>query len=324
MLTIALDDWFGIVQPDPFKFGILVTLIVALIALVISNSLRSRVELHRRTSLSDEDPNEAKTDDRRSIHFRNQLKVNQIVERAGRLLAPKSEENLSAVRQQIVQAGFLSPLAISIFYTSRLLVACALPLGFVLFYGFLPFEVPNYLTIVCVMGLAIIGLILPGMLLDWRRSQMRQRYRITFPDMMDLLVVCIESGQSLNGALERVGKEITKSCPELGANIHLVCLEIRAGKTLTEALEGLYERLGIDEVNSLKLLLKQSQELGASIADSLRVYSDEMRDKRLMRAEALANALPVKMTLPLGFFIFPVILLLIMIPVIIRIKNAFV
>lgn len=322
MLNIALEDWFGALQPDPFKFGILVTLSVAMIALIISNALRSRSTLRRRTSINDNNLN-GETDDRRSIHFGNQLRVDRIVERAGRLLAPKSEENLSVIRQQIVQAGFLSPLAVSIYYTLRLLTACALPLGFVLFSGYLPIEVPNYLIILCTTGLAVIGLIIPGILLDWRRSVMRQRYRITFPELMDLLVVCIESGQSLNGALERVGKEFTKSCPELGANIHLVCLEIRAGRTLTEALDGLSERLGIDEVNSLKLLLKQSQELGASIADSLRVYSDEMRDKRLMRAEALANALPVKMTLPLGLFIFPVILLLIMIPVIIRIKNAF-
>jgi tight adherence protein C len=93
---------------------------------------------------------------------------------------------------------------------------------------------------------------------------------------------------------------------------------------LTEALDGLADRLGIEEVQSLRLLLKQSEELGASIATSLRVFSDEMRDKRLMRAETKAHALPVKMTLPLGLFIFPVILLVIMLPVVIRIKNAFV
>ena len=92
---------------------------------------------------------------------------------------------------------------------------------------------------------------------------------------------------------------------------------------MTEALDGLSERLGIEEVKSLKVMLKQSEELGASIAATLRVYSDEMRDKRLMRAEAKAHALPVKLTLPLGVFIFPVILLVIMVPLIVRIKNSF-
>ena len=153
---------------------------------------------------------------------------------------------------------------------------------------------------------------------------MRTVYRNAFPDFIDLLVVCIEAGQSLQGALDRVSREVATYSPALSANLRIASLEVRAGIRLSDAISNLYTRVGIEEVKSLGLLLKQSEDLGTSIATSLRVFSDEMRDKRLMRAETKAHALPVKMTLPLGFFIFPVILMVIMLPVIIRIKNSFV
>ncbi len=203
-------------------------------------------------------------------------------------------------------------------------MALGLPVTSLAFSGLLPFEVPSALVTAFAACAAALGLVLPPVLLDVRIRHMRDKYRRMFPDFMDLLIVCIESGQSLPSALDRVGREMNDFCPELGANLHLLNLELRAGSTMAGALDSLYGRLGIEEVQSLAILLKQSEELGVSIADTLRVYGDEMRDKRLSRAEARANALPVKMTIPLGFFIFPVILLVILTPVVIRIKNAFV
>jgi tight adherence protein C len=143
---------------------------------------------------------------------------------------------------------------------------------------------------------------------------MREKYRRAFPDFMDLLVVCIESGHSLPSALDRVTQEIAHPSPQLGANLHLLNLELRAGSTITTALESLHARLGIDEVQSLAVLLKQSQELGRASADA-RVFSDDARQAADC-AETRANSLPVKMTLPLGLFIFPVILLVLLVPVI--------
>ena len=124
-------------------------------------------------------------------------------------------------------------------------------------------------------------------------------------------------------AIDRVGRELVQTYPHLGANLHLVTLELRAGQTLVDALENLSHRLGIDEVASLAVLLRQSEELGTSLAEALRVYSLEMRDKRLSRAEEKAHALPVKLTIPLGIFIFPVMLVFIMLPLVLRMKGAF-
>jgi tight adherence protein C len=319
----VLEAWFNGWQPQPVHVAGLISLVVFMSALLVANGVRAREALRRRAVAPAGEGAGVGERSRSSLQFADEQKITRLLDRTGRLLAPTSRQDLTVIRNQLVQAGFLSSAAVPMFYALRVALAVALPLVFVLFSGLLPFEIPGGITLAVAVVMAVVGLIVPAVLLDWRRGKMRERYRHAFPDFMDLLVVCIESGLALNAAIERVGKEILQSCPPLGANLHLLCLELRAGRTLTEALDGLAERLGIEDVKSLKLMLKQSEELGASIAATLRVYSDEMRDKRLMRAEAKAHALPVKMTLPLGVFIFPVILLVIMVPLIIRIKNAF-
>ncbi|HXX51170.1 MAG TPA: type II secretion system F family protein, partial [Xanthobacteraceae bacterium] len=111
------------------------------------------------------------------------------------------------------------------------------------------------------------------------------------------------------------------SYPSLCANIHVANLEIRAGRTMIEALEHLAERLGLEEARSFATLIQQSNELGSSIGDALRVYSDEMRDKRMSRAEEKAYALPAKLTVPMMVFLFPVLLIAILCPVIVRVAT---
>jgi tight adherence protein C len=139
---------------------------------------------------------------------------------------------------------------------------------------------------------------------------------------MDLLVVCADSGLSMEAALSRVGGELTESYPSLCANIHMTNLEIRAGRTLTEALEHMADRLGLDEARSFSTLIQQSTELGSSITDALRVYSDDMRHKRLSRAEEKAYALPAKLSVPMMVCIFPVIFVVILLPVIVRLSTG--
>jgi tight adherence protein C len=137
---------------------------------------------------------------------------------------------------------------------------------------------------------------------------------------MDLLVVCADSGLSMEAALERVCREMGDSYPALTANIHMTNLEIRAGRTLTDALERFAARVGLEEARSFTTLIVQSLELGSSITDALRVYSDDMRHKRLSRAEEKAYALPAKLSLPMMICIFPVLFVVILLPVVVKIK----
>jgi tight adherence protein C len=152
---------------------------------------------------------------------------------------------------------------------------------------------------------------------------MLEIYRIAFPEFLDLLVVCVDAGLSFDAALVRVGREFAVRSPQFATNLALLSSEMRSGRSPTEALDNLSARLGLDEAKSFSTLLKQSLELGSDIGEALRTYADEMRDKRMIRAEANANVLPVKMSFPIAMFIFPVILLVILTPVIIKMIKLF-
>ena len=140
--------------------------------------------------------------------------------------------------------------------------------------------------------------------------------------MLDLMVVCVDAGLSLEGAFDRISREIMRQNRHLGTNLLLLGAEMRAGRSTIEALDSLADRLGLDEARSFVAMLRQSIELGTDLGDALRVFSDEMRDRRLLRAEERANQLPVKMVGPLGMCIFPVILVLVLLPVIIRLATV--
>lgn len=307
---------------DPLHVVAAISISVFVLVLLSARLLQERGAVRRRVMAS---TTPMARDSGNGLRASETRRIERLMERLERLLIdPGRREKFREVRKQFVQAGFFAPSSIVIFYCTRILLAAVLPIVLLAMTGVLPIEMPRVMLIALAACLAMLGLVLPPILLDYRIKFMREKYRRAFPDFMDLLVVCIESGQSLPSALDRVAREITDFCPELGANLHLLNLELRAGSTVAASLESLHGRLGIEEVKSLGVLLKQSEELGVSIAETLRVYADEMREKRLSRAEAKANALPVKMTIPLGCCIFPVILLVILTPVVIRIKNAFI
>jgi len=307
---------------QPVLIAALFSLLVFMIAVYGSRALQSRGSVQRRISATPALDVHVHGG-RRSQRFIDANRTSGFLERASRMVELGGSLDPTSLRKQLIQAGFFSTSAVPLYHAVRLLAAGGLAVLLPLVAAALSLNFPGYFLIVASVAAALSGLILPSVALDRLRSNLRARYRNAFPDFMDLLVVCIESGQSLPGAIERVSKEIVQFCPPLGMNLHLVHLELRAGRTMSEALGGLEERTGIEEVRSLKLLLKQSEELGASIASTLRVFGDEMRNKRLMAAEAKAHALPVKMAVPLALFIFPIILIVILTPAVVRIQEGF-
>src|SRR5207244_11570332 len=176
-------------------------------------------------------------------------------------------------------------------------------------------EVSSSVQWLAVLAGGLIGYVAPSVYLDRRIAARRHEHRAGFPDFMDLLVVCADSGLSMESALERVGRELGDSYPSLCANLHMTNLEIRAGRTMTEALDHLGDRLGLEEARSFATLIQQSAELGSSITEALRVYSDDMRHKRLSRAEEKAYSLPAKLSVPLTLCVFPVVIIVILLPV---------
>jgi tight adherence protein C len=165
------------------------------------------------------------------------------------------------------------------------------------------------------------GYLLPDMWLVWRVSSRQHRLRKGLPDSLDLLVICVEAGLGLDQALLRVAEELRITHPELCEELQLVNLEMRVGKTRIEALRELAKRTGLDDIKALVSMLIQTERFGTSIAQSLRVHSDDLRMKRRQRAEEKAAKMSVKMVPVLVFFIFPALMVVILGPAVLQIMR---
>jgi tight adherence protein C len=298
--------------------SLLVFLAVGTIAFATMAFVRARGSVKRRTSgLADEGA--AKSS--RSLRYSSLKAMAHLVEYTSKHYSEASTDAATKVlRSRLVRAGIYDSRGIAFFFIAR--TALAIGLAVVIFV-LLPI-VSHYggsffWLMVIVAGIA--GYVSPSIYLDKRISVRAIEHRSGFPDLMDLLVVCADSGLSMEASLERVGRELGDTYPSLTSNIHVTNLEIRAGRSLKDALERFADRLALDEARSFATLINQSIDLGSSITDALRVYSDDMRHARLSRAEEKAYALPAKLALPMMAFIFPVIFVVILLPVYVRVHS---
>jgi tight adherence protein C len=256
----------------------------------------------------------------RSLRHSSIKAAQRLVEYTTKHYAASNDSNMKVLRRRLVQAGIFDSRAVAMFFIARTALAIGCAVVTFIFIPVLGFDGTVLWLFVGAAGMG--GYVAPSMYLDRRISARKAEHQAGFPDFMDLLVVCADAGLSMEAALDRVGRELSDSYPSLCANIHMANLEIRAGRSMTEALEHLGDRLALDEARSFATLIQQSEELGSSITDALRVYSEDMRHKRLSRAEEKAYALPAKLSVPMMVCIFPVIFVVILLPVIVRLYTG--
>jgi tight adherence protein C len=299
--------------------GLLVFLATGTLAFCVMAFARVRGAVKRRTSRIAAD--DSKRNPKRSLRYSSLKAVAQLIEYTTKHYSGTDDETMKVLRQRLVQAGIYDPRGVAYFFLGR--TALAVGLAATLFLV-LPIVRPNsgsFFWLMVIVG-GIAGYVGPSMYLDKRIAARKFEHRAGFPDFMDLLVVCADSGLSMEAALERVGRELGDSYPSLTANIHITNLEIRAGRNLKEALERFAERLALEEGRAFATLINQSIDLGSSITDALRVYSDDMRHKRLSLAEEKAYALPAKLSVPMMICIFPVIFVVILLPVFVKLHTG--
>jgi tight adherence protein C len=306
-----------------------VTLVSALIffataalALGIMSVVKNRTELKRRASAIAVDvPGRANAaNDKRSLRFASISAAQKLIEYTSKHYASADDANLKVLRRRLIEAGLLDPRAPAFFFIARTTLAIIFAATAMPVVPMLLTELTPTWFWMCVLCAGMMGYMAPSLYLDRRIKRRQVEHRAGFPDFMDLLVVCADAGLSMEASLDRVGRELSDSYPSLSANIHMATLEIRAGRTLGEALEHLADRLGLEEARAFATLLQQSAELGSSLTDALRVYSDDMRHKRLSTAEEKAYSLPAKLSVPLVLCIFPVLVIVTMLPAYIRVK----
>ena len=260
------------------------------------------------------------TDEKKALRHGNNAKLDKFAT----FLEPQSEEEMSSARLQMLQAGYRSKSAVRTYHAAQ----------FVLGLGFLALGI-LYAIVTSTTGEVstqqiILSIVIPGALgyylpKYWvnRRLQTRQQ-EITngFPDSLDMMLVCVEAGQSLEQSIIRVSKELRAGFPALADEYEIVAHEMKAGKEKVQVLKDMAERCGVPDVASFVTVLIQSASFGTSIAEALRVYASEMRDKRVMRAEEKANVLPTKLTLGTMMFTVPPLLIILIGPSIYEIYTT--
>ena len=224
------------------------------------------------------------------------------------------------LRAELIHAGFFSVSAVPVYAMTRVALFCLVPsIGLVVPLTFGNWDATDRIAFVAV-SLAV-AYYLPKAYLSRRQRGLEGKYLVIFPDFLDMLVVCINAGLSLEAALDRSARELGDTDLEFRVNLDLMAAEMRAGKSTTDALKALAERLGLQEARSFAALLHQTLELGTDVAQALTTFSDEIRDKRMSSAEEKAAALPPKLTLPLGLFIFPVVLITVLAPAVLKVMS---
>jgi len=248
--------------------------------------------------------------------------INTMLGPVSSYILPKSEMERSRITEKLVHAGFRSPNAVQDFYATKAVLAVA----FAAIFLFASRWIPNLTTQMqfvytgCACG---VGIFLPNIVLERLVERRMKKLRHGFPDALDMLVVCVEAGLGISQAIQRVADELGVSHPELAEELALVNAEIRAGVDRVTALKNLADRTGLEDVQGLVSLLVQTLRFGTSIAESLRVYSVEFRDKRMQKAEEQAAKIGTKMVFPLVMFLFPCFFLVAVGPAVVGLMSVF-
>ncbi len=246
-----------------------------------------------------------------------------LLDSMSRLSVPEGGWQSSALRLKFIQAGWRHLLAPRVYYAIKTSLTLALPALVALVLRLLSPATPYPSLALYLMIAAALGYYLPDVALRWRTRRRAHAMRNVLPDLIDLLVICTESGLGMDAAINRVSQEIVRSSPALAEEFYLAALEIRAGAGRSAALKNLALRVNLEDLHGLVSMLVQADRFGTSLVESLRIQSEMMRVKRMQRAEEIAAKVPVKMLIPLILFIFPALLSVLIGPAVIQIAGIF-
>jgi tight adherence protein C len=244
------------------------------------------------------------------------LSIGGVVEHFDRYI-PKTQAEVSVTRQRLIRAGYRKDDAVKYFYGSKVLtpiLLCIIALGTGL----------GALSPLFVYGMALcLGFLGPDFVLSNMIKKRQTRIRLGLPDVLDLLIICVEAGLSMDQATARSAKELSKAQPALCDEMTVVVLEQRAGRPRGDAWKNMADRTDVDSMRNLVSMLVQSEQLGTSIARTLRIQADTLRTQRVQAVEEAAAKLTVKLLFPLVFFIFPSLFVVVLGPAIISITEMF-
>jgi tight adherence protein C len=291
------------------------SVVLALHSLVVDNAFKKRLAQIVRQGWAPADTSLSKS--------ANSHKVAAVINILSKLSLPEEGWQSSSVQIKFLQAGIRNKNAPRYYFAVKTLLTLVLPVVLALFLHFTQPQIPFARTLILVLLTAAAGYYLPEMSLRFITLKRIERMRDSLPDMIDLMVICTESGMGIDAAIARISREMAHNNPDLAQEFYLSALEMRAGATRIEALRNLALRSHLEDLEDLVSMLVQADKLGNSLAGSLRVHSEMMRLRRTQRAEELAAKIPVKMLLPLILCIFPTLMMVLLGPAVIQVIQVF-
>ena len=299
--------------------GVALFAAVILVVLGVDSLIVYRRNISRRLQLQGE-PSQAVVDgDRPRIVLDDDL-----LKRFADFVTPKDAGELSALRKWLVRGGYRNLSAVRVYNSVKPLCGAAFAIGGLLVGAALPGKgvTPPIVLLIGLVG-GIIGFFIPFLWVERKVERRREEAELAFPDMLDMLLICIEAGSGIDHATRRVASEIAGVSPVLADELGVVNSELWAGKDRAVVFRGFADRLGVNDISAFATVLKQSDEFGVSIAESLRVYASDMRLKRIFRAEEKANTMPVKVALGSIVFTVPPTMLIMAGPSLLMILRIF-
>ena len=246
------------------------------------------------------------------------------VRRLGQQSAVSDPSKISNLRSSLMQAGFYTREAPVIFLGVKALGLAVATLGVLLTLpAMIGHKGGNMGALAVAVGVSLLALYGPDFVLKSRKTKREREYSEGFPDLLDLLVASVEAGLSLDAGVQRVTEELERRYPTLTVHLRFLVLELRAGRSRKDAWTAFADRLGIDDARQLATMLRQAEDMGTSLGETLSVFSADMRSKRMLRAEEKALGLSAKLTVPLILFIFPSLLGALMLPAAARLVHVF-
>ena len=249
-------------------------------------------------------------------------KISSVLDSLSKLSLPEEGWQNSELKLKFVRAGLIEPDKQKVFYAIKTVLSVVVPIiSFLVMWLFFP-SIGSIHIFAYVVMIAGVGYYAPDLYLRRRIKKRVNEMQEALPDVIDLLVICTESGLGLDAAINRVASEAAGNSPVLSQEFYLTSLEIRAGGGRTGALKNMALRTNLEDLQNFVSMLVQADKFGTSLADSLRIQSDMMRVKRIQRAEEMAAKVPVKMLLPLVLFIFPALMIVLIAPAAIQISKT--
>jgi tight adherence protein C len=292
---------------------------VVLVVMAMAPMFAKRVDLDARLSGVRQAATQSSSSLRTNDYASPWAKLIAAVEKRGLSLTDSKGD---ALAQRLMLAGFDQPWAVRAFVLARTVLTLLIPTLVVLVIAAIgAWPTPGKLYMI-ILGATAFGLYLPNIIVDSRGSNRKQEILNGFPDTLDLMLVCVEAGLGIDASFSRVGAEIVGSHPLLADLFATASLELRAGRSREQALRTLAHRTAVPEIGAFVTLIIQSDKLGASIGQALKIYASEMREARKMRAEEKAMRIPVLLSVPLVCFLLPVMVSVLMLPAAIQMKHG--